>query len=66
MKKIMMTLALLLSMAWATPVSAFGFDWGVTGGLNLTKLKVKGEKKNIFSSDNQAGWFIGQIGRAHV
>ena len=40
MKKIMMTLALLLSMAWATPASAFGFDWGVTGGLNLTKLKL--------------------------
>lgn len=64
MKKIMMTLALLLSMAWATPASAFGFDWGVTGGLNLTKLKVKGEKKNIFSSDNQAGWFIGP--KAHL
>lgn len=64
MKKIMMTLALLLSMAWVTPASAFGFDWGVTGGLNLTKLKVKGEKKNIFSSDNQAGWFIGP--KAHL
>lgn len=59
MKKIIMTLALLLTLAWATPASALGFDWGVTGGLNLTKLKVKGENKNIFSSDNQAGWFIG-------
>lgn len=59
MKKIIMTLAFLLTAAWATPASALGFDWGITGGLNLTKLKVKGENKTIFSSDNQAGWFIG-------
>ena len=59
MKKIFITLALLFTMAWATPASALDFDWGITGGLNLTKLKVKGENKSVFSSDNQAGWFIG-------
>lgn len=64
MKKIIFTLALLLSMAWATPASAFGFDWGVTGGLNLTKLKLKGDAKKLLSSDNRAGWFVGP--KAHL
>lgn len=64
MKKIIFTLALLLSLAWATPASAFGFDWGVTGGLNLTKLKLKGDAKQMFSSDNRAGWFVGP--KAHM
>lgn len=59
MKKFILTFALLLSLAWATPASALGFDWGVTGGLNLTKLKLKGEAKEMLKSDNQAGWFIG-------
>ncbi|MDO4929859.1 MAG: porin family protein [Bacteroidales bacterium] len=64
MKKIILTLALLLSMAWATPASALGLDWGITGGLNLTKLKLKGDAKQVLKSDNQAGWFIGP--KAHV
>lgn len=59
MKKILLTLALLLSLTWAAPASALGFDWGVTGGLNLTKLNVKGDYKQLISSDNRAGWFLG-------
>lgn len=59
MKKIVMTLALLLSLTCATPAAAFGFDWGVTGGLNYTKLNFKGDWKNELKSENRAGWFIG-------
>lgn len=59
MRKLFLTLALLLSLAVATPAGAFGFDWGITGGLNLTKLRLSDNLKNVFSSDNQAGWFIG-------
>lgn len=59
MKKIIMTLALLLTLGTTTTASAFGFDWGVTGGMNLTKLNLKGDYKNAFKTDNQAGWFAG-------
>lgn len=58
MRKIFLTLALLLSLAVATPAGAFGFDWGITGGLNLTKLRL-GDGLSNLKSDNQAGWFIG-------
>ncbi len=64
MKKIIFALTLLLAAAWSTPAQAFGFDWGVTGGLNLTKLNFDGKTKDYFKSDNQAGWFIGA--KAHV
>ncbi len=64
MKKIIFALTLLLAAAWSTPAQAFGFDWGVTGGLNLTKLKFDGTTKDNFKSDNQAGWFIGA--KAHA
>lgn len=59
MRKLFLTLALLLSMAVATPAGAFGFDWGITGGLNLTKLRLSDGLDNVLKSDNQAGWFIG-------
>ncbi len=59
MKKIILAFALLISMAWAAPASALGFDWGITGGLNLTQLKLKGETKQNFKSDNRAGWYFG-------
>ncbi len=64
MKKIIFALTLLLAAAWSTPAQAFGFDWGVTGGLNLTKLKFDGNVQGNLKSDNQAGWFVGA--KAHV
>lgn len=67
MKKIILTLALLIAAAWSTPASAIDFDWGVTGGLNLTKLKAKDKDlKKVFSSDNQAGWFLGLKGHMSI
>lgn len=62
MKKIIMSLVLLVSMACATPASAFGFDWGVTGGLNMTKLKLKGDYMQNFNTNNRAGWYAGLKG----
>ncbi len=59
MKKLILAVAVVVGAAWSTPAAAFGFDWGVTGGLNLTKLKLKGETKQLISSDNRAGWFVG-------
>ena len=59
MKKIISTLLLVAALAWPAPASAFGFDWGVTGGLNLTKLKLSGAAKENFSANNRAGWFVG-------
>lgn len=59
MKKIIFALLLAVSAAWATPANALGFDWGVTAGLNLTKLKMKKDASKLLSSDNRAGWFLG-------
>lgn len=59
MKKIISTLLLVAALAWPAPASAFGFDWGVTGGLNLTKLKLSGAAKENFAANNRAGWFVG-------
>lgn len=59
MRKIILSLVLLLSMSFATNASAFSFDWGVTGGLNYTKMNLKGDYKDYFKSDNRAGWFAG-------
>lgn len=59
MKKIILTLALIVSLACANTASAIGIDWGVTGGLNLTSVNLKGDLKNNFKADNQAGWYLG-------
>lgn len=58
MKKIIFSLVLLASIVGAQTASAFGFDWGVTGGFNLTKLKIDKESKS-FDTNGQAGWFVG-------
>ena len=59
MKKIILALALFVSMGFATTAQAFSFDWGITGGYSLTKLKLDGEFGKNFNSDNRSGWFIG-------
>ena len=58
MKKIILSLVLLVSFVGAQTASAFSFDWGVTGGFNLTKLKIDKESKS-FDTNGQAGWFVG-------
>lgn len=59
MKKLLLSLTLLLSLVWATPASALGLNWGLTGGLNLSKLSLNSTYKQAFSSDNRAGWYLG-------
>lgn len=59
MKKIMAIAALVLGTAWAAPAAAQGFQWGVVGGLNLSKISVKGDYKSNLSSDNRTGWYFG-------
>lgn len=59
MKKIILSLILLVSTAFSTPAQAFGFDWGLTAGYSLSKLKLKGDMKKNFSADNQSGWYAG-------
>ena len=58
MKKIICSLTLLFVLASALPASAIGFDWGVTGGWNYSKVKIKNFKTS-FDTSNRAGWFIG-------
>lgn len=57
MKRILLALVLLIATG-THQASAFGFDWGITGGVNLTKLKIKNTSAN-FSTKNWAGWFVG-------
>lgn len=57
MKKIILTLVAALVV---TSASAFSFNWGITGGLNYTKVKVSNSAiSNLKSGDSQAGWNIG-------
>lgn len=58
MKRILLALVLLLAFG-TREVSAFGYDWGLTGGVNMTKLKVKNATIANFSTENWAGWFVG-------
>lgn len=66
MKRIILTLALIVSVACANTASALGFDWGVTGGLNLTNVSLKGDLKNNLKADNQAGWYLGLKANASI
>ena len=59
MRRIILALALFVSMGFATTAQAFSFDWGITGGYSLTKLKLDGKVNDNFISDNRSGWFIG-------
>lgn len=59
MKKIFLTLVLLISMGLANTAQAFSFDWGITGGYNMTKLKLGGDLDRLVKSDNKSGWFVG-------
>lgn len=60
MKKILLTLVAAFMVA--TSASAFSFDWGITGGLNYTKVKVSSKSaalSSLKSGDSQAGWNFG-------
>lgn len=59
MKKILLTLVAALVV---TSASAFSFNWGITGGLNYTTVKVSSKSaalSNLKSGDSQAGWNVG-------
>ena len=53
MKKILFVVALL---AATMTVNAQGLKFGIKGGLNLTKMTFS---KDVYSSDNQAGFYLG-------
>ncbi len=63
MKNFFKTAALAAALLLAAPAAhAQKLTWGITGGLNLSKLKVYGDatgNTGNFSSDNRNGWFIG-------
>lgn len=56
MKRLILAFALLLG---ATSMAAQKFQFGIVGGLNLTKLSLNNHFKDTFSSDNRAGFYIG-------
>lgn len=55
MKKIILSVMLALSSIFAFGQLMPKFNFGIKGGLNLSKFKTT----NTFSSDNQAGYFVG-------
>lgn len=57
MKKLNVVLVCMLALLWAKPARA-QFQWGVEGGVNLSKVSIKGDG-NLFDSSNRTGWFIG-------
>lgn len=58
LKKIILSIGLLLGFAWATPASA-ELRFGLVGGLNLSKMSFSGGASGLLSSDNRSGWYIG-------
>jgi hypothetical protein len=59
MKKQMLTLGLLLATAAAAPVSARTFGFGVTGGLNVSKLDAD-------HAQNNNGWYAGLTAKCTI
>ncbi len=63
MKHFLKTMVFAVALLAAAPAAhAQKLTWGVTGGLNLSKLKVYGSAKEALgdvTSDNRNGWFIG-------
>lgn len=59
MKRIYAAVALTFAVAWTVPAVAQSFQWGVVGGLNLSKISAKGSGENLLSSDNRSGWYFG-------
>ncbi len=60
MRKLILSLALAAFALLPQTVSAFSFDWGVTAGYNLSKVKFSDNSyMDTFSSGNRSGWFLG-------
>lgn len=57
MKKLNVMLTCLVAFFCATSASA-QFNWGLEGGMNLSKVSVKNDE-GLFDSSNRTGWFIG-------
>ncbi|RZL32686.1 MAG: PorT family protein, partial [Pedobacter sp.] len=65
MKKINLLIALLFASTMAFSQALPSFQFGLKGGLNLSKFSTE----NTFSSDNQAGYYAGiwtRIGAAGI
>jgi hypothetical protein len=59
MKKLLLSLGLLLAMATAAPVSARTFGFGVMGGLNVSKLDAD-------HAQNNNGWYAGLTAKCTI
>lgn len=59
MKKFLLSVLVVAACAVASPVSARTFGFGVTGGLNVSKLDEDGAKSN-------SGWFAGVTAKVTV
>ncbi len=57
MKKLSAVLMCVAAFLWAAPASA-QFEWGLEGGVNLSKASIKGDG-GLFDSSNRTGWFVG-------
>lgn len=57
MKKILVSLVALLTIAAATPANA-GIEYGIEAGMNLSKVSFKNLSSN-FSPENRFGFYIG-------
>ncbi|MBR1712484.1 MAG: PorT family protein [Alloprevotella sp.] len=57
MKRNLFTLALLLTLAAATPAQA-GIEFGIMAGMNMSKVNFKDLDRN-FSASNRYGFYVG-------
>lgn len=61
MKRVFLSLvaAVLLTMTFAVQSFAQSFDFGIVAGINLSKVKFKGDYKDTFGTDSRTGWYFG-------
>ena len=67
MKKIILTMCLAVVAMMSTTVSAKTFGWGVTAGMNVSKIdweNAKNLSKDDFDPEN--GWFVGATAMVSV
>lgn len=66
MTKTINSLCILLAAIVATPTQARTLGWGITGGMNVTKLNLEEDWQNMTQPQSDKGWYAGVTGLVSV
>lgn len=63
MKRIIIPFILIVSLLSSTHASADVLSWGITGGINISKINFKEKAvQDIAKPDAKGGWYVGMMG----